>query len=148
VVGVEIDLIDYSVKCTDFVSVVEAGRVLNPILAAGQIEGGNAQALGFALYEDTVMREGAMANNQFTNYIIPTTADTPDIQVEFVEFPYENYGAFSAKGIGELPIDGPAPAIASAVAMALDGKFINDLPLLPERLMKRVEQDAQSPLAV
>lgn len=94
------------------------------------------------------MREGAMANNQFTNYIIPTTADTPDIQVEFVEFPYENYGAFSAKGIGELPIDGPAPAIASAVAMALDGKFINDLPLLPERLMKRVEQDAQSPLAV
>ncbi len=139
VVAVELDLVDYATRCTAFHSVVEAGRVLNPLLAAGQIEGGNAQALGFALYEHTVMEEGAMANCQYTNYIIPTTADTPDIDVEFVEFPYANPGAYSAKGLGELPIDGPAPALAAAVAHALGGVFVNELPILPERVMDALE---------
>ena len=82
---------------------------------------------------------GAMKNNQFTNYIIPTSADTPDIHVEFIEFPYANPGPFNAKGIGEMPIDGPAPAIASAVAQALGGRFINELPLIPERIMRGIE---------
>jgi CO/xanthine dehydrogenase Mo-binding subunit len=109
------------------------------VLAAGQIEGGIAQAIGFALYENVVLDRGAMKNNQFTNYIIPTAADTPDIRVEFVEFPYSNPGPYSAKGIGEMPIDGPAPAIASAVAHALGGRFINEIPLVPERIMRELE---------
>ncbi len=146
VVAVELDLTTYAARCTDFVSVVEAGRILNPILAAGQIEGGNAQALGYALYEDTVLEEGAMANCQYTNYIIPTSADTPDMDVEFVEFPYENYGPYAAKGIGELPIDGPAPALAAAVAHALGGRFINEIPLLPERIFEHLEAD-RAPVA-
>jgi len=95
--------------------------------------------VGFALYENVVLERGAMKNTQFTNYIVPTTADTPDIHVEFVEFPYSNPGPYHAKGIGEMPIDGPAPAIASAVAHALGGRFINELPLAPERIMQEVE---------
>jgi CO/xanthine dehydrogenase Mo-binding subunit len=139
VASVEVDLLDYFAKVTDFTSIVECGRVLNPVLAAGQIEGGIAQAIGFALYENCVMEEGEMKNNQYTNYIIPTTADTPYIDVKFIEFPYENYGPYSAKGIGELPIDGPAPGIVGAVAHALDGEFINEIPLIPERIMNAVE---------
>jgi CO/xanthine dehydrogenase Mo-binding subunit len=139
VAEVEIDPVEYMARVTNFVSVVECGRVINPVLAAGQIEGGIAQAIGFALYENVVLDRGAMKNNQFTNYIIPTAADTPDIQVEFIEFPYSNPGPYSAKGIGEMPIDGPAPAIASAVAEALNGRFINEIPLLPERIMREVE---------
>jgi CO/xanthine dehydrogenase Mo-binding subunit len=140
VADVETDLIEYSARVTNFVSVVECGRVINPALASGQIEGGIAQGIGFALYENVVLDRGAMKNNQFTNYIIPTAADTPDIQVEFIQFPYANPGPYQAKGIGEMPIDGPAPAIASAVAHALGGRFINELPLLPERIMLEVER--------
>jgi CO/xanthine dehydrogenase Mo-binding subunit len=136
---VEVDLTEYAARVTNFVSTVECGRVLNPVLAASQIEGGIAQGIGFALYEDVVLERGAMKNNQFTNYIIPTTADTPDIQVEFVEFPYTSPGPYHAKGIGEMPIDGPAPAIASAVADALGGRFINEIPLVPERIMRSVD---------
>lgn len=139
VAEVELDMTEYAARVTNFVSLVECGRVLNPALAAAQIEGGIAQGIGFALYENVVLDRGAMKNTQFTNYIIPTTADTPDIQVEFVDFPYANPGPYNAKGIGEMPIDGPAPAIASAVAHALGGRFINEIPLIPERIMREIE---------
>jgi CO/xanthine dehydrogenase Mo-binding subunit len=139
VAEVEVDPVEYMARVTNFVSVVECGRVINPVLAAGQIEGGIAQGIGFALYENVVLDRGAMTNNQFTNYIIPTAADTPDIHVEFIEFPYSNPGPYSAKGIGEMPIDGPAPAISSAVAQALGGRFINEIPLVPERIMRELE---------
>src|SRR6185436_14362249 len=131
---VEVDLVEYAARVANFTSVVECGRVINPNLAAGQIEGGVAQGVGFALYEDVVMERGAMTNTQYTNYIIPTSADTPAIDVEFMEFPLANPGPFGAKGIGEMPIDGPAPAIAAAVAQALSGCFVNQLPMLPERI--------------
>ena len=100
---------------------------------------GGAQGIGFALCEDVVLEQGAMKNNQFTNYIIPTAADVPEIQVEFIEFPHSNPGPYQAKGIGEMPIDGPAPAIASAVAQTLGGRFINEIPVLPERILSEVE---------
>jgi CO/xanthine dehydrogenase Mo-binding subunit len=132
-------MVEYAARVTNYVTVVECGRVINPVLAAGQVEGGVAQGIGFALYENVVLERGAMKNNQFTNYIIPTSADTPDIHVEFVEFPHANPGPFYAKGLAEMPIDGVAPAIGSAVADALGGKFINELPMLPERIMREVE---------
>ena len=101
----------------DFVAVQEVGRVINPTLAAGQIEGGVAQAIGWALFEDVVWQDGRMANAQMTNYIMPTSLDLPPIRVYFDEMPYR-YGPAGAKGIGELPMDGPAPAIVNAVAHA------------------------------
>ena len=85
------------------------------MLAAGQIEGGTAQGLGWALLEEVVMRDGRMANSQLTNYIIPTTLDTPPIDVVMLENPYP-HGPFGAKGVGEMPIDGPAPAVDQRAA--------------------------------
>jgi CO/xanthine dehydrogenase Mo-binding subunit len=144
VAEVQVDPVDYAARLTNFTSTVECGRVINPALAEGQIQGGIAQGIGFALYEHVVVENGAMKNNQYTNYIVPTAADTPNIDVEFIEFPYANPGPFFAKGIGEMPIDGPAPAIAAAVADALGGTAINEVPLLPERIMAAVLGKDQS----
>jgi CO/xanthine dehydrogenase Mo-binding subunit len=85
-----------------------------------------------------VLREGAMVNNQLTNYIIPTSDDVPPVRVEFVEVPYA-HGGGGAKGVGELPMDGPAPAILNAVACAT-GADPCEVPLTPERLMNLMEE--------
>jgi CO/xanthine dehydrogenase Mo-binding subunit len=133
VAEVSVDLVTWQTTVDDFVAVQEVGRVINPTLANGQIEGGVAQAIGWALYEDVVWREGRMANAQMTNYIMPTSMDLPPIRVYFEEVPYPG-GPGGAKGIGELPMDGGAPAIFNAVAHAT-GADPRDLPLTPERLM-------------
>ncbi len=106
VAEVAVDTITYSATVTNFHTVQEVGKVLHPILAAGQIEGGVAQGIGYALYEKCLWRNGHLANNQMTNYIMPTSADLPPIHVSFEEVP-SPHGAFGAKGIGELPMDGP-----------------------------------------
>jgi len=133
VADVEVDLDTGATRCVDFVASQEIGRVLNPTLAAGQIEGGVVQAIGWALLEDCFWRDGAMLNGTLTNYIIPTSADVPPIRVFFSEAPYD-YGPFGAKGIGELPMDGPAPAILNAIAHAT-GLRIDHAPATPERVM-------------
>jgi CO/xanthine dehydrogenase Mo-binding subunit len=133
VAEVSVDLLTYEVHVDDFVAVQEVGRVINPILAAGQIEGGVAQAIGFTLFENVVWKDGRMANGQMTNYIMPTAADIPPIRVYFEEHPYA-YGPGGAKGIGELPMDGAAPAILSAIENATGVSF-NHVPLMPEAMM-------------
>jgi CO/xanthine dehydrogenase Mo-binding subunit len=133
VAEVSFDELTYEARVEDFVALQEVGRVLNPVLAAGQIEGGVAQAIGFTLFENVVWKDGRMANNQMTNYIIPTPADIPPIRVFFEENPYA-YGPGGAKGIGELPMDGAAPAILNAIENATGVSF-NQIPLMPERLM-------------
>ncbi|HEY6659482.1 MAG TPA: xanthine dehydrogenase family protein molybdopterin-binding subunit [Pyrinomonadaceae bacterium] len=134
VAEVSFNELTYEAHVEDFVALQEVGRVLNPVLAAGQIEGGVAQAIGFTLFENVVWKEGRMANNQMTNYIIPTPADIPPIRVYFEENPYA-YGPGGAKGIGELPMDGAAPAILNALENTTGISF-NHIPLLPERLME------------
>lgn len=133
VAEVSVDLLTYEAHVDDFVAVQEVGRVINPILAAGQIEGGVAQAIGFTLFENVVWKDGRMANGQMTNYIMPTAADIPPIRVYFEEHPYA-YGPGGAKGIGELPMDGAAPAILSAIENATGVSF-NHVPLMPEAMM-------------
>ena len=133
VAEVAVDTTTYEARVTDFVAVQEVGKVINPLLAAGQIEGGVAQAIGMALYENVVWREGRMANGQMTNYIMPTAADIPPIRVFFEEHPYP-FGPGGAKGIGELPMDGPAPAILNAIENAI-GISVNEIPATPEVLM-------------
>jgi CO/xanthine dehydrogenase Mo-binding subunit len=130
---VTVDLTTYSVFVDDFVALQEVGRVLHPLLARGQIIGGVAQAIGFSLYEKVVWQNGRMQNGQMTNYIMPTSADLPPIRVFFEELG-NVYGAYGAKGIGELPMDGPAPAIVNAVEDALGIRF-DSVPLLPEDIM-------------
>ena len=99
VAEVSVDTVTFEARVTDFVAVQEVGKVINPILAAGQIEGGVAQAIGMSIYENVVWREGRMANGQMTNYIMPTAADIPPIRVFFEENPYP-FGPGGAKGIG------------------------------------------------
>ena len=134
VAEVAVDTATYEIKVEDFVALQEVGRVIHPVLAAGQIEGGVAQGIGFAVFENVVWKDGRMANNQMTNYIMPTSVDVPRIRVYFEEIPYE-YGPLGAKGIGELPIDGPAPAVLNAIENAL-GVLVDEIPLLPEMLME------------
>jgi len=136
VAQVAVDTVTYSAEVEDFWSVQEVGRVLNPVLAGGQIEGGIAQGIGFALYEKVLLQNGHMANNQMTNYIMPTAEDVPPIHVYFEEIPFQ-HGAFGAKGIGELPHDGPAPAILNAIRDAT-GVGFHAIPLLPEDLFARL----------
>src|SRR5207244_7021439 len=109
VVEVEIDPDTWEVRPLKFTTVHEIGKVIHPTLAKGQIEGGSAQGLGWALIEDVVMRDGCMANNSFTNYIVPTTLDTPEMDVVLLERPYR-HGPFDAKGVCIMPFDGQAPA--------------------------------------
>jgi CO/xanthine dehydrogenase Mo-binding subunit len=130
---VTVDLATYSVSVDDFVALQEVGKVLHPVLARGQIIGGVAQGIGFSLYEKVVWQNGRMQNGQMTNYIMPTSSDLPPIRVFFEELG-NVYGAYGAKGIGELPMDGPAPAILNAVEDALGVPF-NSIPLLPEDIM-------------
>src|SRR5262245_14752462 len=137
VAEVEVDLRTFDTRVLDFVAVQEIGKVLNETLARGQVQGGVAQALGWALLEVCRWKDGAMANAQLTNYIIPTSDDLPPIRVAFVENPYP-YGAQGAKGLGELPMDGPAPAVMNAVAAAT-GADPCVIPMTPERLMELIE---------
>jgi CO/xanthine dehydrogenase Mo-binding subunit len=136
VAEVAVDTRTYQATCTGFWAMQEVGKVLHPVLAAGQIEGGVAQGIGYAIYEKCEWREGALKNNQMTNYIMPTSADLPPIHVLFEEIP-SIHGAFGAKGIGELPMDGPAPAILNAIEAAT-GIAFNECPLLPEDIFERM----------
>jgi len=130
VAEVAVDLSTYTARVEDFVALQEVGKVLHPILAKGQIAGGVAQGIGFALYEKIVWQNGRMQNGQMTNYIMPTSVDLPPIRVFFEELG-NIHGAYGAKGIGELPMDGPAPAILNAIEDAL-GTHFDSIPLLPE----------------
>jgi CO/xanthine dehydrogenase Mo-binding subunit len=138
VAEVTIDTATFEVRLDDFVALQEVGRVINPVLAAGQIEGGVAQGIGWTLFEQVAWRDGRMANAQMTNYIMPTSMDLPPIRVFFEEVPYL-HGPGGAKGIGELPMDGPAPAIANAVSHAA-GVDITSIPITPETLMALMER--------
>ncbi|MDQ6718808.1 MAG: xanthine dehydrogenase family protein molybdopterin-binding subunit [Gemmatimonadota bacterium] len=133
VMELELDPDTFEVKPIKMTAVQEFGRPIHPALARGQIEGGTAQGLGYALLENVVMRNGAMANAQLTNYVIPTTLDMPELDIVMMENPYPG-GPFGAKGLGELPMDGPAPAVVNA--LRLIGCDIREIPATPEHIAK------------
>ena len=138
VAEVSVDTATYEARVENFAAVQEVGRVIHPVLAQGQIEGGVAQGIGYALYENVAWKNGRMANGQMTNYIIPTAVDMPPIRVIFEERPYA-YGPLGAKGIGELPMDGPAPAIVNAIENAI-GVRLNWIPATPESIMAALDE--------
>ena len=144
VAEVAVDLSTYSATVKDFVALQEVGRVLHPVLAKGQIAGGVAQGIGYALYEKVVWQNGRMQNGQMTNYIMPTSADLPPIRVFFEEIG-NVHGAHGAKGIGELPMDGPAPAILNAIEDALGTRF-DSIPLLPEDIFEALSMKSEAEL--
>ena len=128
----EIDRATYEVTVHRFTTAQDIGRAINPLVVEGQIMGGTAQALGWALLEKPIYERGEMKNAGLTNYVIPTTLDTPPMEVEIVELPYSR-GPFGAKGVGEMPMDVPGPAVAAAISFAL-GTLVPKLPILPETI--------------
>jgi CO/xanthine dehydrogenase Mo-binding subunit len=131
VAEVELDPDTWEIRPLRLTVVNEIGKAIHPALAQGQVEGGTVQGLGYALLERVVMQHGGMANAQLTNYLIPTTMDTPKLDVVLLEHPYEG-GPFGAKGLGELPIDGAAPAVVNAIRhLALD---VRSIPAVPEAI--------------
>jgi CO/xanthine dehydrogenase Mo-binding subunit len=133
---VEVDLDTGETTPLKVTTAQDIGKAIHPILAAGQIEGGTAQGLGWALLEDVRWKDGRVWNHQLTNYIIPTAVDTPPIEAEIVEIPYSQ-GPHGAKGVGELPMDAPAPAVVAAIAHAT-GVRVDEIPVTPERLLPRL----------
>lgn len=119
---------------------LDAGRVLNPVAARGQAEGGLCQALGYALMEELVIAAGRTANVSLESYLIPTAQDVPPTEVRFIESE-SKYGPYGARGLAELPIVPGAAAIANAVRDAT-GIDCSQLPITPQRLAGELERTA------
>lgn len=130
----EIDKATFEVRVRKVTTAQDIGKAIHPLFAEGQIIGGCTQGLGWALLEEPIYKDGVMINSSLTNYTIPTALDTPPFDVTVVEKPYSR-GPFGAKGVGELPMDVPGPAVAAAVLHAT-GKLIPILPITPERIEK------------
>jgi CO/xanthine dehydrogenase Mo-binding subunit len=137
-VEVEVDLDTFEVALLDVVQAADIGKAIHPVLAEGQVEGGTVQALGYALLEEHVWSQGRILNTRMQNYLIPTSLDVPSLRTVLLENPYPS-GPYGAKGFGELPMDGPAPAVAAAVLHAT-GKLVGELPISPDRLMQALER--------
>ena len=134
VVEVEVDTATFTVQVKRLWTAVDVGRAIQPRLVEGQIEGGSLQALGFAHLEVVNTANGRFRQDRMATCIVPTSIDAPPMEVMLVEEPYA-HGPFGAKGIGELPVDGGAPAVASAIEDAL-GTAPDWLPATPERLLE------------
>jgi len=143
VVEVELDPDTLEARASGVVTVQDVGKAIHPVLVRGQIEGGTAQAVGWALNERVVTRDGAMANPTLTNYTIPTTLDTPRMEVGIMENP-SRHGPFGAKGVGEMPMDGPAAAVVNAIRhLGLD---VREIPAVPELLMDAPRLESAEPV--
>jgi CO/xanthine dehydrogenase Mo-binding subunit len=133
IADVEVDITTGEVRVTDLVTAVDCGKALHPVMAEGQIEGGCLQAVGWATIEEIKMKDGGYQNDRLATYLIPTALDAPRIRTILVENPYSR-GPFGAKGIGELPMDGPAPAIIAAIHDAI-GVWLDEIPATPEKVL-------------
>jgi CO/xanthine dehydrogenase Mo-binding subunit len=133
VAQVDVELDTGEVLVRDVVAVDDVGRVIHPVLAEGQVEGGTLQAVGYATIEEIRLRDGRYLNDRLATYIIPTALDAPRITSILVEAPFSG-APHGAKGVGELPMDVGAPAVVAAIADAT-GAWITSLPASPERIL-------------
>ena len=133
VAEVDVDLDTGEVHIRDVVAADDVGRVIHPVLAEGQVEGGTLQAIGYATIEEIKLRDGRYLNDRLATYIIPTSLDAPRITTILVEAPFAG-APHGAKGVGELPMDVGAPAVVAAIHDAT-GAWIHDLPATPERIL-------------
>ena len=134
IVDLDVDLDTGEVIYRRLIQATDVGKALNPALAAGQLEGGALQSLGYATCEEVVLdAQGGMRNNRLTNYIIPTALDAPEMITVLIEIPFAG-GPFGAKGIGEIPHDVPHAAVAAAIEQAT-GAVLDRLPMVPERVL-------------
>ncbi len=135
VVELDVDLDTGEVHHRRLYHSTDVGKALNRQMVSGQLEGGVLQALGWATFEEVVLdKRGAMLNAQLADYIIPTSLDAPEMITDLVEVPFAG-GPFGAKGIGELPHDIPAAAVAQAIEAAT-GAVLDQLPMTPEQILE------------
>lgn len=132
VAEIEIDPITFEINVTRYYTTHEIGKAINYDQAVAQIQGGSLQGIGWALYEKIELDNGKFDVSGFTDYIIPTLTEMPEFHVKILENPYP-FGPFGAKGLGELPFVGAAPAVVSALWMIF-GKEFNRIPVVPESL--------------
>ena len=138
VAEIEIDPLTCELEVKRVTAVIDIGRVINPITATGQVEGGLTQALGYAVMEKIgTGKNGLYDAARLQTYIIPTALDIPEYDVKFVEYPY-SFAPPGAKGLGELPMDGLAPAIANAVEAAT-GRRLRRIPITPEAIFEALQ---------
>jgi CO/xanthine dehydrogenase Mo-binding subunit len=134
VAEVEVDLDTFDVRVVRVVSAVDCGNAIQPQMVAGQFEGGTLQSVGFAHLEVVATRDGRFLQDRMSTCIVPTSLDAPEFRTELAPVPFE-HGPFGAKGVGELPMDGGAPAVLSAIEDAL-GVHATRVPATPEHLME------------
>lgn len=141
---VEVDVQTGEVAVTDYVASFDVGKAINPKALEGQIEGGVAMGLGYALMEKVVLEKGMPQNLSLQNYLIPTMLDMPDLTPVVLE--HTNHkGPFGAKGIGEMPNIPATPAIINAVANACGGR-VRSLPANPEAVFWAMKEAGGPPL--
>jgi len=140
VAKVDVDLDTGEVRVRSVVSADDAGRVIHPMLAEGQVEGGTLQSVGYGTIEEIKLQDGRYLNDRLSTYIIPTSMDAPKITAILVEAPFSG-SPHGAKGIGELPMNVAAPAIVDAIHDAV-GVWITELPATPERVLAALEDEA------
>jgi CO/xanthine dehydrogenase Mo-binding subunit len=134
VIEVEVDPDTLEVHPVKATVACDVGRVIHETLCRGQIEGGTLQAIGYALMEEIKKDKGRALNDRLATYIIPTFKDSPAMEVLLPEQPFKE-GPFGAKGLGELPMDGGAPAVVQAIENAT-GLVPTRIPVTPERLFE------------
>jgi CO/xanthine dehydrogenase Mo-binding subunit len=133
VAKVLVDIETGQVKVEELVAVHDAGRVINPQGAIGQLEGGCMMGIGFALLEELVVESGKTLSSSLETYLIPTIQEAIRVKAKIIEIP-EPYGPYGAKGLGESPLTPTAPAIHNAVRDAL-GLSLDRIPITPERVL-------------
>jgi CO/xanthine dehydrogenase Mo-binding subunit len=137
-VRLEVDSLTGQITVCDYLAVTDGGRVLNPAMFDQQVQGGVAQGLGYALMEDFLVQDGMVRTPDFATYLIPGSLDVPEIISIAAQGEPEETGPFGMKGIGEVAMNGPLPAVANAVADACGVRLYHG-PLTPERVLAGVK---------
>jgi xanthine dehydrogenase molybdenum-binding subunit len=140
---VEVDKETGFVKIKHFTSAHDVGRVMNPLIAEGQVEGGVVQGLGGALTEGVIFDGGKFVNSNFTDYKIFTSMDVPKIDTLWIESNDPN-GPFGSKGFAESVPISTAPAVANAIYDAIGIRF-NSLPITPEQILDAIRNKGKVP---
>ena len=138
---VDVDLETGKVDLIEIIALNDAGKIVNPVLAEGQVIGGCAMGIGYAIMEEIELEQGKIKNLNFTDYIIPTSMDIPNIKTYFIE-ESEQTGPFGAKGLGEPVMIPTAPAIMNAIYDAI-GVRIKELPATSERILKALQEKSE-----
>ena len=139
VVEVSFDPITYQIKLEGCWSTYDVGHAIDERILVGQADGGLLQALGYGYMENEEAPKGRFLQKTLSDYIIPTVVDAPHMETAFIDNPFP-YGAFGAKGAGELTFVGGAPAVALAIEMAI-GRKVNKIPANPEYIMELLNDE-------